>query len=51
MPGHKKKDWTKAAHERHWLRLLETMKNPITPSSYYKKKQLLDDIKDDFIRY
>ncbi len=52
MKGKKSKaNWTPEAHDRAWNRLLETINNPKTPSSYHRKKQNLEAITDDFERY
>jgi len=49
--GGSKETWSKAAHQRHANRLKEEIKNPTTPSSYYKKKLLEARMTDDFPRY
>ncbi len=46
--GRGKGSWSKLAHETAWARLQEAQKKP---NSYAKKKQLLDNITDDFPRY
>ena len=45
-----KKGWSKEAHAKAWLGLKEKIKNP-TPPSYWRKKELLDQIPDDLPRY
>lgn len=45
------KDWSPEAKERHWQRMKKSIANPTTPSSYWRKKELLASITEDFVRY
>ena len=42
------KNWSKESMKKRTERELA---KPITPQSYHRKKQLLESITDDFVRY
>lgn len=46
--GRSNETWTKEAKERSLARLKQNLDKPL---SYARKKQLLEEIKDDFPRY